>query len=231
MPENFQIRIKVWQTNPWLIDSLIQKHESGQAAREWLIERIGPILKEELGELTTVVKELVLKAYRQPGYVPGTNMATEFLGEYGRSVLRRYVAGGTQNWPWAYVGLYPQPGPDTFTTRNPMIYIPAIESGARPRGWTEYPRRTKAERKVWHGPGRWMFERVSRWVSRKVGLPVGTRAHHDYSWLLYKRLLKSGTMARQLFTRVEEDPDFRRWYDQVIRNIEYKVEKAIGGGG
>lgn len=229
MPGDFDIRITVLKTNPKLIDDLVQMHKSGQSAREWLIERIGPILKEELEELTAAVKEVVLTAYRQPGYVPGTSMATEFLGEYGRSVLRRYIAMGTHAWPWAYVGLYPQPGPDTYRTRNPMIYVPAIELGARPRGWTTFPRRTKAERKPWIGPGRRMFERVGRWVELKARIPGGTRMHHNYTWLLFKKLLERGTVARELFKRVEEYPDFRSWHDQVLRNISYKVEKIIAG--
>lgn len=229
MPEYFQVRITVWKTNPKLIDDLIRKHTTGQAARDWLIERIGPVLREELGGLTAAVKELVLRAYRQPGYVPGTNMATEFLGGYGNSVLRRYTAAGAGVWPWAYVGLYPQPGPDTSQSRNPMIYVPSIEEGARPRGWTAYPRKLKADRKPWTGPGREMFERVSYWVERKAGVPRGTRQHHDFAWLLYKKLLERGTVARQLFARVEEDPEFIREYDRAIERIAYKCEKALAG--
>ncbi len=227
MAESFQVRIDILTRKDGWVESLIADGLQNKAGRQILLERLGPQLKPILDECTRRTKEIVLEAYRTPGFVPGDTLRMAFLGGYGESVQRRFRAQTTQTWPWAYVGLYPQPGADTLQSRNPAIYIPSIETGMTPAGWTDFQHDGSGRRKS-TGTGGWMmFQRLAYWARKKLGVDEGTRRGHTFVWLLYKKILERGTRAKYLFRQVEDTPEFQKFLQEKQKRVFNAIRRAF----
>jgi len=216
---DIQVRVAIL-TGP-MTKQLMADGMRGKAGRQILMERFGPQLKTILDKSTRETKALILKRYQTAGFVPGNTKPTRFLGGYERSVRRVYRAQTAQTWPWAYVGLYPQEGGDTLQSRNPNIYVPSIERGASPAGWTESPKTSS---------GGWtMFERLSYWAQVKMGINTSTRQGHTYVWLLFKKILSEGTKAHNIFDGALRDPEFQRLLASRQGQITSMIKEAFGG--
>ncbi len=228
MPIGVRIEVFTMETAPQIGTMLAQIDKRGMSGREFLMRVAGPIVKAYLDSITHQVQSFVWRIYQLHNL--GLQKPMKFLGGYERAVQRRYRAMTAQTWPWAYVGLYPQPGPDTFSARNPQIYIPSIEKGARPsskfRARTpEILRQARHRPARWSGESRGMYERISFWAAYKMGFYPGTREHHDFVWHVFQKLLSQGTVGRQLFTQLPRYPEFKRML--VLRRIEMEDEVVL----
>ncbi len=221
------VRFRVEFFNAFVIDTLMSIDRRGISGHQFLVEQFGDAVYEYFQSATILVRDAVKDMYENIP-IGGRALVSKYTGTYGNRVLRRLRVHTTDTWPWAYVGLYPQPGHvPTVGSRDEQTYFLEFEFGRE--------------------PGKEDFNTLRRnlrpWVANKL-IPMGgvrdmdrykewdnERVIEQLTNAIARKIYRDGYSGAHLFSRVYDAVNHGEIRDEIVRRRDMIVDAINKGFG